>query len=126
MVRSNTRKIGATDVQSNTSYRLAMQEIEDARFCWGLCCAPGLVTGVIVCIYFIIFLPTGLFLTMIGGRKKSDLIPVGVVVIVAPIIGFLIFISTRWHRNRARRKSERERSASIVEITKQDDIVMVT
>ncbi|XP_002741604.1 uncharacterized protein LOC100370881 [Saccoglossus kowalevskii] len=101
MVESNIRKIGVTSSVSNARHcRLALREIEDIRFCWGMCCGPGLVTGIVTCVYFLLLLPAGLFLIMVGGQKKLEMVPFGVILVVVPVIAFSIYISLKWYRSR--------------------------
>ncbi|XP_033123428.1 uncharacterized protein LOC117122072 isoform X2 [Anneissia japonica] len=75
---------------------------EEKRCCGGLCCGQGLTIGILVCIYFVLVLPLGLFLAMVGGQKRPPLIGIGLAVIFGPLIFFVIacFVETKRRRNR--------------------------
>ncbi|XP_072176233.1 uncharacterized protein [Diadema setosum] len=60
------------------------------KACGGLHCGPGLIIGILACVYFIIILPSGLFLAMVGGPKSVVLLLIGLGCIFIPLLLFLL------------------------------------
>ncbi|XP_038062235.1 uncharacterized protein LOC119732673 [Patiria miniata] len=66
------------------------RQLEGSKCCWGLCCGPGLALGIVACIYFIIILPAGLFLAMVGGPKSTIILLVGLAFVFIPLVIFSV------------------------------------
>ncbi|XP_022096051.1 uncharacterized protein LOC110982144 [Acanthaster planci] len=79
------------------------RELEGSNRCWGLCCGPGLALGIVACIYFIIILPAGLFLAMVGGPKSTVLLLVGLSFVFIPLVIFSV--ACFCYRRRKRRQN---------------------
>lgn len=97
----------ATRVDSRTSrlYSQLDEELDDSSICGGLCCKPGLVIGILSCIYVIFVLPCGLFLMMVGGPKSYILLLIGFGAIFLPLLVFALVCVVVFVRRRRRKRA---------------------
>ncbi|XP_033647648.1 uncharacterized protein LOC117307097 [Asterias rubens] len=91
------------------------RQLEGSKCCWGLCCGPGLALGVVACIYFILILPAGLFLAMVGGPKSTVLLLAGLGFVFIPFTIFSIGCFCYRRRKKRRHDGYQTPSANFVQ-----------
>ncbi|XP_071817729.1 uncharacterized protein [Apostichopus japonicus] len=77
----------------------------NSSICGGLCCKPGLIIGIVSCIYLIFLLPFGLFLMMVGGPKSYILLLVGMGAVFLPLLIFALICVIVVVRRRRRKRA---------------------